>query len=141
MLAAKELKAQGRGFQGIAAEALRVQGLRMLLPSFLWRSPLFDSTRLVSGGDRLHQDHLGPAKRLQRFLVCKNAPFGSAERGKVVNRWLSILRENGIAGLISDNKLFTKSTMQVMRFQLPRVCYLVLVLQLTSVNVLVLQFL
>ena len=110
--AANILKSGVRGCKGIRHELLRTGGMKTL-PSFLWRNPLVDSTRLLSGGDRLHNDWLGPTKRLQTFLVKPGAPFGAAHKGSVVNFWLSVWRGQGIAGLIADHKLFTQATVQV----------------------------
>ena len=101
-----------RGCVGAAKEMLRTGGMKPL-PSFLWRNPLCDSVALLSGADRLHNDWLGAPKRLQKFLVKNGAPFGSATRGARVNYWLSVFRAHGVAGLISDHKLFTQATVQV----------------------------
>ena len=110
--AEKILKSGVRGCKGERKAVLRIGGMRNL-PSFLWRNPLVDSTKLLSGGDRLHNDWLGPVKRLQTFLVKAGAPFGSAQKGSVVNYWLSLFRTHGVAGLIADHKLFTQATVQV----------------------------
>ena len=108
---ALELQNKGRGFVGEMNELLKNNGMK-LMASFLWRSPLIDSPKLLSGGDRLHQDHLGGCQKVQKFLIMDRAPFGSKEKKAVVNYWLSIWRANGVAGLVNDNSLFTKGNMQ-----------------------------
>ena len=107
---AARLLEKGYGFKTASKTMLQEAGLKSI-PSFLWRSPLFDSTKIVSGADKLHQDWLGPAKKLQRFLC--GVVSGSESRTEQLNLWLTRLRDNGVAGLISDTKLFSMAQMQV----------------------------
>ena len=107
---AARLLQMGYGFKTKSKSMLQQAGLKSM-PSFLWRSPLFDSVEIVSGADKLHQDWLGPAKKLQRFLcgyVC-----GSDAKVEQLNLWMTRLRDNGVAGLISDTKLVSMKQMQV----------------------------
>jgi hypothetical protein len=106
----ESLLARGHGFKTRALKMLQNAGMRRI-PSFLWRSPLFDAVYLVSGADRLHQDYLGPAKKLQRFTCGVLA--GSEAKTEQLNLWMTRFREGGIAGLISDTKLMTMAQMQV----------------------------
>jgi hypothetical protein len=107
---AARLLEKGYGFKTASKTMLQEAGLKSI-PSFLWRSPIFDSVELVSGADKLHQDWLGPAKKLQRFLC--GLVSGSTAKTEPLNLWMTRLRDNGVAGLISDQKLMTMAQMQV----------------------------
>ena len=110
MKTAANLRKQGHGFIGKSKAILQQAGLKPI-PSFLWRSPLFDSVEIVSGADKLHQDWLGPAKKLQKFMCA--AVSGSDTKTELLNVWMTRLRDHGVAGLISDTKLMTMAQMQV----------------------------
>ena len=110
MVEAARLLALGHGHKGESYTLLQKAGLKSI-PSFLWRCALFDSVELVSGADKLHQDWLGVAKKLQRFL-CK-VVSGSSVMTEELNLWMTRMRDNGVAGLISDTKLMTMAQMQV----------------------------
>jgi hypothetical protein len=110
MISAARLLDQGYGYKTASETMLQLAGLKSI-PSFLWRSPLFDSVDIVSGADKLHQDWLGGAKKLQRFLL--GVVSGSLDKKEQLNLWMTRLRDNGVAGLISDTKLMTMAQMQV----------------------------
>ena len=110
MKSAERLLGQGHGFKTKSQKMLQMAGLKSI-PSFLWISPLFDSVELVSGADKLHQDWLGPAKKLQRFML--GVVCGSDSKTEQLNLWMTRLRDNGVPGLISDTKLMSMAQMQV----------------------------
>ena len=110
MKRAARLLSRGYGFKTASKKMLQLAGLKSI-PSFLWRSPLFDSTEIVSGADKLHQDWLGPAKKLQRFTM--GYVGGSESKTEHLNLWMTRLRDNGVPGLISDTKLMSMAQMQV----------------------------
>ena len=91
------IRDQGRGFITQANKILRQNGIK-LCHSFLARSPVIDSALMTWGNDELHQDFLGTCcKKMQKFMIKTGAPFGSPARRRIIDYWLALWRNQGIA--------------------------------------------
>ena len=132
-----------------AKEHLQKHGLTGVV-SFLCRNKYYSSQGQTSGGDILHQMHLGLPCKIQKAMCAPSSFFGGEELRRDINNWMLIHKKYGFPGLPKHHKLMVSKQMtgkerRWLMEAVPYLCYLQpdnnALMQLCKLTVLNIKFL